>query len=136
MIAPSRIQTRPAQVAKATGLLCLGLAIGLLRVIISWRLEPQDFPFILSAFIFVLNVLLIWKIWQGRNWARTTLWVLFGIGVIALMLTANALVPSFRVSPVRAILGIVQLVIGVCALSLLYGSKAEGWFQSKETQVG
>jgi glucose-6-phosphate-specific signal transduction histidine kinase len=132
MIAPSRIQTRPAQVAKATGLVCLSLAIGLVRVIISWRLEPQDFPFILTAFISALNVLLIWKIWQGRNWARTTLFVIF---VIALMLTANALVPSFRVSPVRAILGIVQLVIWVCALSLVYGSKAEGWFQSKETQV-
>jgi glucose-6-phosphate-specific signal transduction histidine kinase len=132
MIAPSRIQTRPAQVAKATGLVCLSLAIGLVRVIISWRLEPQDFPFILTAFISALNVLLIWKIWQGRNWARTTLFVIF---VIALMLTANALVPSFRVSPVRAILGIVQLVIWVCALSLVYGSKAEGWFQSKETQM-
>ena len=129
MIAPPRIQTRPAQIAKATGLLCLSLAIRSVNLIIYWR--SRDFPLIMT-FIFAVNVLIIWKIWQGRNWARTTLWVLF---VISLMGTANALLSSFRLSRVQAIVTTVQLVMWVCALSLVYGSKAEGWFQSKKTQV-
>jgi len=140
MIAPLRIQTRPAEIARATGLLCLSLAIGAVKVIFSWRLfqvvaeDAIGFPFILTTFILALNVLLIWKIWQGRNWARTTLLVVF---IIGLMRTATALVPKlgFHASRVLAILQIVQLVIYLYALLLVYGSKAQSWFQPKETQA-
>ena len=40
-----------------------------------------EFPFAWTTLIFVLNVLLIWKIWQGRNWARFTVFIIFAIGV-------------------------------------------------------
>jgi hypothetical protein len=140
LTASSRIQTRPAQIARATGLLCLGLAIGSVKLIIAWRLiesagaDAIDFPFTLTTFLFALNVVLIWKIWQGRNWARTTLLVIFIIGVLN---TATALEPKpgFRVSRSLAILQVAQLAISLHALLLIYGSKAKGWFQSKKTQV-
>jgi hypothetical protein len=40
-----------------------------------------EFPFAWTTLIFVVNVLLIWKIWQGRNWARFTVFIIFAIGV-------------------------------------------------------
>ena len=51
----------------------LSLAIGLVKVI--------TFPFAWTTLILVLNVLLIWKLWQGRNWARFTVFIIFAIGV-------------------------------------------------------
>jgi len=99
-IALSPIQVRPTEVVTATGLLSLSLAIGVVKLILAWRLinsagdDGIDFPFALSTLIFALNVLLIWKIWQGRNWARVTLLVVFTIGALD-MVTALLSTPGF-----------------------------------------
>jgi hypothetical protein len=139
----SGIQVRPAEIARATGLLCLSLAVGSVKVIIAWRaITPQwksamiDSPF--TTLIFALNVLLIWKIWQGRNWARTTLLVIFVIGAsrtLADMAFALVRESSFHISRPWAILQMVQLVISAYVLLLIYGSKGKHWFERKRTQA-
>jgi uncharacterized protein involved in response to NO len=131
-------QDRPAEIAWATELLCLSLAVGVVKVIVAWRVigstgdDAIDFPFILTALIFVLNALLIRKIWQGRNWARVTLLVMFALGVLN---TAASLVPQpgLHVSLLSAILQIVQLAIYAYALLLIYGPKGKRWFQPMES---
>jgi len=98
------------------------LAIGLVKVIIARRIlmEPCDercdhrVPITWTTLIFVLNVLLIWKIWQGRNWARFTIFIIFAIGVWrAVADTVVALAPESGLHILRpvAILQMVQLVI-------------------------
>ena len=72
-IALSPIQVRPTEVVTATGLLSLSLAIGVVTLILAWRLinsagdDGIDFPIALSTLIFALNVLFIWKIWQASQ---------------------------------------------------------------------
>jgi hypothetical protein len=137
MIAPLSIQTRPAEIVWATVLLCLSLAIGAIKVVYSlhlFQLTAQDVIGLPLIIILGLYVLLIWKIWQGRNWARSTLAIVL---VIGLLRTATAFIPmpGLRISRVLAILHIVQLVIVLCALLLVYGSKAQNWFQPRETPV-
>jgi hypothetical protein len=129
---------RPAEIAWATELLCLSLAVGVVKVIVAWRVigsredDAIDFPFILTALIFVLNALLIRKIWQGRNWARVTLLVMFVLGVLN---TAASLLPQpgLHLSLLSAILQIVQLAIYAYALLLIYGPTGKRWFQPIES---
>lgn len=145
IIALSRIEVRPAEVTRAAALLCLNLAIGFVKVIIASRVIPGavllvDFfsPFSFTIWIFVLYLLLIWKIWQGRNWARMTFFVIFvfGIARTALDLVRLVLEPGrHHVSRPLAILTIVQLVISAYVLFLIYGSKSQRWFQPKETRA-
>ena len=138
-IALSPIQVRPTEVVTATGLLSLSLTIGVVKLILAWRLinsagdDGIDFPFALSTLIFALNVLFIWKIWQGRNWARVTLLVVCTIGALD-MVTALLSTPGFHVFAPLPILQIVQLAICACALLLIFGPRSRQWFRPKETQ--
>ena len=97
-----------------------------------------EFPFTWTTLIFVLNVLLIWKIWQGRNWARFAVFIIFAIGVWrAVADTVVALAPESGLHILRplAILQMVQVVIFGSSLLLIYGSKNQRWFQPKEIQA-
>ena len=134
MIPPSK--TRPAQINRAIGLLCLTLTIGTLElVIISWHTwrhtQVHSVAASLGAYIAIAIVFLglcgflIWKIAQGRNWARITWLIVF---VIGLWHYPSSLRSTFHRSPVLAILNITDTAIEVYALLLMFTSPGRSWF--------
>ena len=140
-----RVETRLSERDRRNSDRRLSLAVGLVKVIIAWRAEFLwnramngviiEFPFTWTTLIFVLNVLLIWKIWQGRNWARFAVFIIFAIGVWrAVADTVVALSPESGLHILRplAILQVVQVVIFGYALSLIFtDQRASAGFSPK-----
>jgi hypothetical protein len=132
MITPA-LKTRPVQINRAICLLCLSLTIGTLWAVIvlwdTWRsIEVPDVAVFLAVGITtfaVLSAFLIWKVAQGRNWARITLLIFF---VIGLWQYPSSLRYNFHRSPVLAILYVTETAIEIYALLLVFTTPGRGWF--------
>jgi len=78
------------------------------------------------SFSLLFIIFLVWKIEQGRNWARITYLVLFVLGVpfiIYVYLTSE-------VSAFLIILGIVGMIMQIIALVFLFQKPSSDWFKS------
>jgi hypothetical protein len=85
------------------------------------------------AFILLFMILLaclIWKIGQGRNWARITYLLLFIVGLLA---SPFVLWSTFQRSAGSAYVSIALIAIEGYALLLLFRPSARGWFDQKKT---
>ena len=87
---------------------------------LGWLIFTLYFTFLLLAFF-------VWKIGQGKNWARITYLILFIIGV---PFTIYSYLTSV-VSMLSIILGIAGMIVQIIALVFLFQKQSSDWFNSK-----
>lgn len=120
---------RPAGVDLAVKLLWMSFAIGVLVMIVQWKVVTAEASPAVTifgmSFGFLVALFFIHFIGKGRNWARVVFLVLALLGLpIFLMQLPN----TFKVSPLAGIIGIVQTGIQYYALYLLFLTPARLWF--------
>ena len=109
------------------------LALGLLRVGLDWPYVVAVCGGGSSAFFTILsnlsvNAYLVWKIYQGRNWARITFLVIFTIGLVPY---AYILRTEMRYSLVWGILSAVQGAMQAYAIALMFTSPGKDSFKAR-----
>jgi len=126
------MKQRPAPIRIAVRMLYAALLLGGLRsgaeaLTTSILLGRQFLVFMFLIIIAALGLMawLIWKVGQGKNWARVTLLVLF---LFTLITSAVPLVAAIPLRPVSGGLGVVQLTLQFGALLLLFQKEAAAWF--------
>jgi hypothetical protein len=133
--------TMPMEVRRAVGLLWLCVPIGLIAAIVDhWnRPSPKGVAFAVFFHIFVAGLwaLLIWKIGQGRRWARITWLVLFACGALSNVFLALAALGGSKGaandfnSPFSAVIVMVRIAISFYATVLLFSRTGGTWFLRK-----
>jgi len=95
-----------------------------LAYVIAWLHQtPQP---ILLVFILLLSWL-VYKISQGRNWARMTLLLLVVFGLVAIGLRFQRLT---ALNPVLSAIQVVQTALQCASLYLLFTGPGRDWFRS------
>jgi hypothetical protein len=160
---PSQI-TRPKKVTIAVKLLCIVWATGFIMFILSatvlLKMAPPAFVGSTLGFIgLILNVsilskmapptfavasmgatvgtliLLIYMIWNGRNWARITFLVLFIICTL-LWFSIIQTLQILTVTPISGLVDIGGIVIQIIALIFLFQKPSSDWFREMRVKRG
>lgn len=128
----------PVEIRRAVGVLWLSLALGSIGALIhDWlRVSRNGMGFVVFVQIFSYGLwaLLIWKISQGRMWARITWLVIFACGALATVFLALGAMGGSRIaakslnSPFSDVIVVVQIAIQSYATVLLFSRKAGTWF--------
>ena len=119
---------KPHTVFIALVLIVAGCIIGIIKAAIEYsqRTDGVTPEFILFITIsIVLNLLLIFFIWQGKNWARLVFLILLLIGVPTSFLPA---IHDYKSIPLQSILVLGQMAFQLIALGLLYLPISSKWF--------
>ncbi len=121
---------KPVEVVRAVNCLWASLALGFVKALMDMQhLSAQAAPaftnFVLVTVI-AFSAFLIYKIAQGRNWARITDLVLTALGSL---LYLPMLMTEFGRSPVLGAFSVVQLGLQIFALWLLFTSPGKVWFK-------
>jgi len=128
------LKIMPMEIRRAVGALWLSLLLNFIVTVIDWghvsryRLGCAVF---VQIFPIICLALLIWKIGQGRSWARTILLVLLvGGGLITVLFTMYS--RTFRDEVFRSTYSAgffaIQSTIQIYATVLLFTAKARDWF--------
>ena len=124
----------PRQIVLAIQLAVASYCLRLLAVIVSWdyyfRLQPVVMIVLTLGFSFVVSVWLYWKIYSGRNWARITLLVFTGVGVLAIVGGGLGRFMA-TVSIVAKISTFVGTGITFVVLWLLFLTPGREWFRTQ-----
>jgi len=88
---------------------------------LGWLIFTLYFSFLFLAF-------LVWKIGQGKNWARITYLILFIIGVPFIIYSYL----TSAVSMLLVIIGISGMIAQLIALAFLFQKPSSDWFKSKK----
>lgn len=127
---------RPQQVAIAVKLMLFGLILGPVVLALDYdymvALVPAAGLLGAVAFSILISGLLIWKIWQGRNWARIVMLVFFVLGCYTAF---NAIVQSFERSALLGGLQALQQLCQLAALVLLFIPPGSEYFKKPETEA-
>lgn len=129
-------KSRPGKVSTALYLLWIALFVGIIASAFNFSssLEIANAPpgfglgvviFIL-CFGFLLSAFFIWKIGQGRNWARITYLVLFILGIPVVIYTLL----TIKVSTFLIIMQIAHTIVSLVALVFLFQKQSSDWFKS------
>ena len=130
-------KSRPSKVSIAITLLWIVIAVGVVSSTfnfsnsleianasglgLGWLIFTLYFTFLIVAFF-------IWKIGQGKNWARITYLVLFIIGV---PFTIYSYLTS-EISMLSIIPGIAGMIVQIIALVFLFQKQSSDWFNSNK----
>lgn len=130
----STSEGRPLAVARAVNCLWASLGLGLVKTIfdmqhLSAQATPAFTNFILLA-VFGITALFIYKMAQGRNWARITYLVLTALGLLPWLPMAE-----FARSPVLGAFSALQFGLQALALCLLFTRPAKLWFKPGQPQL-
>jgi hypothetical protein len=120
---------KPPQISRAITLLWISVAISFAAIPLEWSFlrSISSVVSILLQDIFTAGVFafFIWKIGQGRNWARVTFLVMFVLGAL-LSLWALPKAPSFP--RIGWIIFIVQAALQAYALLLMFVGPGKAFF--------
>ena len=129
----------PVEIRRAVSVLWLSLLLSVTATtIIDWRhVYRVDTTF--SVVVQILNnsffALIIWKVSQGRSWARITYLLVFAGGCLLIPLLA-VFSETYRAavfgSLFSAVVVVVQATIQLYATVLLCTSKGRTWFLRKQ----
>jgi hypothetical protein len=133
------IVARPLTVTRAVQLMWVAMGLGVVNLVFSWETLTalEDVPAEAASFvkIFVVVVLalsfgfyalIIWKMGQGRHWARVVLMIM-----LLLSLLTNPFARGSQVGVVAATAGILAFVLEVIAVVLVFLSASEEYFQRR-----
>jgi hypothetical protein len=125
------MSTRPQDVNWSISLLLASLAIGPIVTVIDLShlksLGPIQKIILDAAITFLLLGFLIWKMAQGRNWARITLLVFFLLGLPFYFFFVRA---EFSRSSILAMLSILQALLQAAGLLIAFVAPAKYWFKT------
>lgn len=128
-----RMSSRPPGVNRSIFLQLVALAIGLIATWIDWghlkSLGPIQKVVLDAVVTLVLLSYLIWKMSQGKNWARISLLVLFLLGLPFYFSFVRA---EFGRSAIVAALSIMQALFQGAGLLLAFIAPAKYWFKKPE----
>ncbi len=121
---------KPVVVRRAIGLLWASLAIGALKTPLNWAYLTSRASGAFNAFViiftFAVTAFFIWKIDQGKNWARIVFLVLFLLGVVPFVFIVRS---EFARSPASGLLSTLQFGLQAVAFFLIFTSPGKEWFQ-------
>ena len=127
---------RPKLVDTSVTLLAALLIIGLLRGVFGRELFSTGAPLpLVYGILLVSNVLaaaLLYKIWQGANWARILYAIVVAYGAV---LTFGVLSPSGQQFSGSALLDISLLIAKLVSTSLLFFPASAPWFRRATQQL-
>ena len=128
---------KPATISLAVLLMYAVVAVGFLRtgMTVGRHLDVRT-PYMYlgsKALVYVLSVLLIYKISKGHNWAR---WSLMIILAVSIPLGVLPTLDSIEHSPLHAQLGFAQLGGFIIAAFLLLLPQSSKWLKSKKSAPG
>jgi hypothetical protein len=120
---------KPQEVSRAVILLWVSLAVIPLRTAANWSTFKAVLDDVMASSIFFLTaallVFFIWKISQGKNWARIIFLVLYLLG---LPFSLYSLPSDFGRSPIGGICSIAQIVLQGAGLWLICRPPGKDWF--------
>jgi hypothetical protein len=129
------MSTKPRKAGISILLQLIALAIGPVVTAIDWghlrSLGPIQTVLTEAVLTLFLMAYLIWKMSQGRNWARITLVALFLLGIPFFFPFVRA---EFNRSATAAILSIMQALFQGTGLVLAFTAPGKEWF-SKSAQA-
>jgi hypothetical protein len=124
------MSTRPREVKWSIFLQLAALVIGPIITATDWShlesLGPIRKPVLDAVVTLLLLGYFIWKMSQGKNWARITLLVLFLIGLPFYIFYIRA---RFGRSAILAVLSILQGLLQGTGLLLAFRASAKVWFK-------
>ena len=129
----AQVSTRPKEVR--LGILCLwaALAVGLINSATHIFRFGTPVPLVILCPMFVLTFLFsaffIYKISQGRSWARVTYLILLIFGIVY---TIRGLAVEFSHDPVMAVISVVRVIVLLYAMYLLFSYPSDAWFESRK----
>ena len=125
------MMTKPREVAWATSLLWASFAVGLFTMALDWSYESSVQPIsklvLDGAVAFLILAFLIWKISQGKNWARIVYLVLFLLGMFFYFTFARVAIGR---SIAVALLTVLQSLMQLVALIFVFVGPAKEWFKA------
>lgn len=121
---------RPSAVKNAVRLLCLTIAIGIIRGLAN-SLDSATSPDPAHSLVFLVIVFtfigyIVAKINEGANWARFTFLILFILGIYSELLTFYT--SEFTGSVFLGYVILAQIGLQFAALILMFGQPASPWF--------
>jgi hypothetical protein len=127
----------PVEIRRAVSVLWLSLLLAAIATAVQWLqiyLEDPVSAVVDHILAWVFFALLIWKISQGRGWARITWLFAFVVGWLLTVLFAlfsNTYRAVVFHSPFSEGIGLVQVAIQFYATVLLFTSNGRTWFLQK-----
>ena len=130
-----RSNVMPESVRRAVAVLWLSVLLAVVSSLVNWRIAERAGDPLVSAAALIFTcgfmALLIWKISQGRNWARVTwLFILVGGSSITMLLTLFS--KTYRIgvfgSFFLAAIFVIQTAIQSYAMVLLFTARGWTWF--------
>jgi FtsH-binding integral membrane protein len=127
---------KPIEVTRAVQLLYASLGIGIVKVVFDFaRLSSEiSLMFILFVMILTFGLLFffIWKISDGRNWARIVFLILFLLG---LPISIPIYLEEIGRNLFLATLTSIQIIIQIVAIYLMFMKKSNPWFRVRKVHV-
>ena len=123
-------RVRPDQVTAAVRLLIGSVALGMVTSALLWShltsRASVGFVLTIQGVTTALLGWLIYKMWQGRNWARITFVVLTALG---LPFYVSTLKEYFSVSSAAGCVSLVQTALQLVAFYLIFVGPGREWFK-------
>jgi hypothetical protein len=132
---PATVTTiRPAAIGQALALFWASLGLGFVKLPLDWhtsRPKPRlsSIPLLLSSLLPSL-FFFIWKIGQGKNWARIVFLVLFVLGTVPFIFILRS---ALARSMVSGLVSILQMGLQVVGFFLIFASPGKEWFQARRS---
>jgi hypothetical protein len=125
------MKTKPPEIRRATNLLWVSLAVGLVKTSLQWPYLAARASIAFTGFILVFTLaivgFLVWKIGQGRNWARIVFLVFSVLGFLPFLFVLRS---EFARSPALGTLSVLQVGLQLFALLLIFTSPGKEWFHA------
>jgi hypothetical protein len=125
------MKTKPLEIRRATNLVWVSLAVGLVKTSLQWPYLTALSSIALTGFILVFTLaivgFLILKIGQGRNWARIVFLVFSALGFLPFLFVLRS---EFARSPALGTLSVLQVGLQLFALLLIFTSPGKEWFHA------
>ena len=114
----------PWQVSRAAWLIAASLALGVLKIMLVPTPGPLWLVFATIAVLLAFTA----AIAKGKNWARITFTVMFGLGLPSVFFIREQLL---REGSISVLVMAVQTVLQLTAVVLLFLPASNGWFRGR-----
>lgn len=132
----------PVEIRRAIQMIIASIALGIVRFALTYEqtkakieaanipgMAPWLFIILTLTFSFGFNLVLLFFLSRGRNWARILFTILFVIGV---PMSVPYLMEAFNVAPVSGVVGVLQLGLQLYGVFLLFQPASNAWFKKNK----